>query len=466
MSKNMATRRYDFVVLGGGNSGLNAAHLAAKSGRRVAVIDPGPIGGLCNLGGCKPKKILVRATEVLDTVRHSGEHGITAHRVKIYWKRVIERKRALTSGITAEASLSLEKAGVTFISARPSFSSPSTLVVNGDEVGFDAALIATGSHPRQLTLPGAEHTITTDDFMNTTEIPKRMVVIGAGFSAFEFGQVAAWLGAEVDLLHRGARPFPEQEPEMIDALVEFSHSLGLHVWNNVQVKRIRKEHASFVVEGTASDGEHEWAADLVLNASGRPPNLDGLSLDRANVEATSRGVHTDGFLRSTTNRRIFAAGDVHDGYRYKLCTMACPEGHLAARNYLEGDVEPVNYEGVPQVLYTVPPLASVGLTEAATKEHGFRTEIVSSELSQLEVYKIEGEPMGRVKLVFNGSSKKLLGAHLYGAEAGENIHTFAMAVRLGLRRNQLAEFAFACPTRASGLLCMLQQYRGKGLTPH
>lgn len=191
----------------------------------------------------------MRATEILDTVRRSEEHGITASRAKIYWNQVIERKRALTSGITAEA--------------------------NGDKLEFDAALIATGSHPRQLTFPGSEHTITTDGFMDTADIPKRMVVIGAGFSAFEFGQVAARLGAEVHLLHRGARPwarpFPEQEPEMIDALVAFSRSLGLHVWNNVHVKRISKRRASFVVEGASTDGQHEWSADMVLNASGRSP---------------------------------------------------------------------------------------------------------------------------------------------------------------------------------------------------
>lgn len=222
----MKTQRYDFIVIGGGNSGLTPAHMVAEAGRRVAVIDPGPIGGLCNLGGCKPKKILVRATEVLDTVRRAGEHGIMASGVEVDWKRVIERKRALTSGISAEASHSLQKTGITCISGLPAFSSPSTLTVNGDEVEFDAGLVATGSHPRPLTFSGAEHTITTSDFMEATTIPKRVVVIGAGFSGFEFGQVAARLGAEVHLLHRGERPFTEQEPEMVDALTEFSRSLG------------------------------------------------------------------------------------------------------------------------------------------------------------------------------------------------------------------------------------------------
>lgn len=440
--------------------------MVAKAGRRVAVIDPGPLGGLCNLGGCKPKKILVRATEVLDMVRRAGEHGITARPVNIDWRQVIERKRALTGGVTIEAGLSLENAGITFISGRPRFSSPSTLAVNGEELEFDAALISTGSHPRRLPFPGAEHATTTDEFMETTDIPERVVVIGAGFSAFEFGQVAARLGAEVHLLHRGTRPLEGHEPEMIEALVESSRFLGLRVCNQVHVTCIRRKGAGFVVEGKAADGDREWPADLVLNASGRPPSLEGLALDRAEVETTSGGVRTDRFLRSLTNRRIFAAGDAHDGYRYKLCTMACLEGRVAARNYLEGDAEAMNYEGVPQVLYTVPPLASVGLTEAAARERGLGPQIISAELSQLEVYKIEGEPTGRVKLVFDVNDQRLLGTHIYGAEAGENIHIFAMAVRLGLQRRQLAELAFACPTRVSGLLCMLQQYRGQGLTAH
>lgn len=232
------------------------------------------------------------------------------------------------------------------------------------------------------------------------------------------------------------------------------------------MKRICRDGAAFTVYCSTEDGDQDWPADLVLNASGRPPSLEGLSLDRANVEVTSKGVRTDRFLRSPTNRRIFAAGDAHDGYTYKLCTMACLEGRIAARNYLEGDVESVNYEGIPQALYTVPPLASAGMTEAAAKARGVYTEVISSALSQLEVYKVEGQLIGQVKLIFDASSRKLLGAHLYSAEAGENIHIFAMAIRLGLTRNQLAELAFACPTRASGLLCMLQHYRGQGTTPH
>lgn len=463
----MPNQHFDFIVLGGGNAGLTPAHLVAEAGRRVAVIDPGPIGGLCNLGGCKPKKILVRATEILDTVRRSPNFGVEGNgNIRLNWGQVIDRKRAFSQPVTSESAASLAEAGIALLSGSPAFSSPSSLSVSDEEIEFGAALIATGSSPRRLMFPGAEHTLTTDGFMSNTAVPERMIVIGAGFSAFEFGQVAARLGAEVHLLHPGPHPLAGQDPELVRALMEFSRSLGLRVWDKATIRKIAHEGSGFIVEADTQAGMRRWAADLVLNAAGRVPNLDGLRLESANVDSNMHGVCVDPFLRSRSNRRIFAAGDAHDGYRFKLCTMACLEGRVAARNYLEGDVDPMNYMGVPQTLYTFPPLASVGLTESAAKERGHRIDVVRSELGKLEVYRIEGETVGMVKLIFDANDQRLLGAHLYGAEAGENIHIFAIAVRLGLTRSQLADLPFACPTRASGLLCMLQKYRGQGLTPH
>lgn len=457
---------FDFVVLGGGNAGLTAAHLVAQAGRRVAVIDPGPIGGLCNRGGCKPKKILVRATEVLEDVRQAGMHGIETGAVRIDWGRVIDRKADLTGSVTPEAMDALRAAGIALLSGHPAFLSPARLTVHGQEIAFGAALIATGSSPRRLTFPGAEQTITTDGFMALRTPPGRVVMLGAGFSAFEFGQVAARLGATVQLLHPGPRALAGQETEMVDALVAASRALGIRVWDRTRARRITRDGTAFVVEADTPDGVSRWPADVILNATGRLPNLDGLHLERAAVEADERGVRVDRFLRSPANRAVFAAGDAHDGSPAKLCTMACLEGRVAARNYLEGDVEPMDYRGVPQAVYTVPTLASVGLTETAAREQGREVAVIRADLAQLEVYQVEGEPEGRVKLIFDARTRALLGAHLYGAEAGEIIHVFAMAVRLGLTRDQLGDLAFACPTRASGLLCMVQQYRGQGLTPH
>lgn len=458
--------RFDFVVLGGGDAGLTAAHLVAQAGRKVAVVGTGPVGGLCNTGGCKPKKILVRATEVLEEVRNAGEHGVATGDVSIDWSRMIDRKERFRSSVPPEATGSLSEAGIELFTGFPAFSSRSGLVVGEQEIEFDAALISTGSSPRRLTFPGAEHTITTDGFLEMRTPPSRMVVVGAGFSAFEFGQVAARLGAEVNLLHPGPRALKGEDAEMVDALIESSRSLGLYVHDRTRVRRIFPDGEALAVEAETPDRVRRWKADVVLNASGRPPNLDGLGLERADVEASKRGVRNDRFLRSPSNRRIFAAGDAHDGHPYKLCTMACLEGRIAARNYLEGDVEPMDYRGVPQVVYTQPPLASVGLTEEAARKEATDVEVIRAGIGRLEPYSILGETEGLIKLIFDARTSRLLGAHLYGPEAGESIHVFAMAIRLGITREQLGRLAFACPTRTSGLLCMLQEYRGQGLTPH
>lgn len=375
-------------------------------------------------------------------------------------------QRALQRWVTAEAKESLTEAGIELLSGYPEFRSRSTLAVNDQIIEFDAALIPTGSSPRELTVPGAEHTITTNEFLDLRTPPSRMVVLGAGFSGFEFGQVAARLGGEVHLLHPGPHALKSEDTEMVDALIEFSRSFDLHVWDNAPVQRITADNGKFVVEADTPDGTRRWEADVVLNAAGRTPNLDGLQLEKADIEATEDGVQADAFLRNPSNRRIFTAGDAHDGYQYMLCTMACLEGRVAARNYLNDDVEPMDYSGVLQVVYTEPPLASVGLTEAEAEEQAPDVEVVRADVAELGPYSILGETEGSVKLLFDAQTACLLGAHLYAPEAGEHIHIFAMAVQLGLTRDQLGQLAFACPTRASGLLCLLEEYRGQGTTPH
>lgn len=457
---------FDFVVLGGGDAGLTAAHHVSQANRRVAVVDPGPIGGLCSRAGCKPKKTLVRATDVLDEIRHAREHGIHTDNVDIDWSRVIDRKERFASGTTAEATTSLADAGIELFQGYPEFCSRSRLAVNDRILEFEGVLISTGSSPRQLTFSGAEHAITTDEFLDLRAPPSRMVVIGAGFSAFEFGQVAARLGAEVHLLHPGSQPLKREDSEMVDALVEFSQSLGIEVWDNTDINRITPDDSDSIVEVDTPDGERRWQADVVLNAAGRTPNLDGLQLEAADIEANGNGVRANEFLRSPSNHRIFTAGDAHDGYQYMLCTLACQEGRIAARNYLEDDVESMDYQGVPQVVYTEPPLASVGLTEQKAEDQERDVDIVRAEMENLGPYKLLGETEGRAKLLFDTETSCLLGAHLYGSEAGENIHLFAIGVRLNLTREQLNQLAFACPTRASSLLCTVGQYRGKGTTPH
>ncbi len=443
----MDTRRFDFVALGGGNAGLTAASRVAAAGRTVALVDRGPIGGLCSLNGCNPKKVLVRATEVLDEIRHAARHGIDVPEPRIDWARVIDRKETFTHPVTAATERSLAEEGIAHVAGTPRFVGPHELVVESTRLETGAILIATGSTPRRLAFPGAELVRTTDDILALRTVPRELIVVGAGVVAFEFGQVFARLGSRVTCLAPRGRALGGHDESLVDALIEFSRRLGIDVRFQSPVGAVRRRGDRLSVEFTADGRASALDADFVLNAAGRVPSIDGLGLAEARVEADPRGIVVDAFLRSPTNRDVFAAGDAHG--RLQLSPVASYEGRVVARNLLEGDVERVDHAAVPKVLWTVPPLASVGLTEREARATDRDVSVVESDMANWRVYAIHGEPPARAKLVLDAQTGRVLGAHLYGPEAGEQIHVFALAIRFGISADDLRRTVYGYPTFGS-----------------
>src|SRR5215216_1811515 len=220
-------RSYDFLAIGGGNAGLTAASTAAAAGHRTALVDRGPIGGLCSLNGCNPKKVLVRSTELLDEIRHASRFGIEVAAPRIDWSRVIERKESFTKPVTPAAEASLKEQGIDLIQGSPRFVSRNALEVNGERIEVGSVVIATGSVPRTLSFEGAELAKTSDDILALRKIPDDLVIIGGGVVAMEFGQVFARLGARVKIVTPGRQVLSGEDEDMVAALMEFSASLGI-----------------------------------------------------------------------------------------------------------------------------------------------------------------------------------------------------------------------------------------------
>jgi glutathione reductase (NADPH) len=443
----METRRYDFVAIGGGNAGLTAAARVAGAGRRVALVDRGPIGGLCSLNGCNPKKVLVRATEVLDEIRHAARHGIEVGEPRIDWSRVIDRKEGFTRPVTPASERSLAEQGIDLVRGAPRFEGRHDLIVEGTRLQADAVLVATGSTPRPLDFPGAELVQTTDDILALRRIPRDLVVVGAGVVAFEFGQVFARLGARVTVLAPRGRALAGHDPDLVESLIRFSGDLGVKVMFHTPVKAVQRRGDHLAVEFEADGKAGTLDADFVLNAAGRVASIGELGLDAAGVTTDARGVVVDDFLRSPSNRDVFAAGDAHG--RFQLSPVASYEGRIVARNLLEGDAERVAYESIPKVLWTVPPLASVGLTEPEARARGLAVSVATSDMAEWKVYAIHGDPVARAKVLVASGSGRILGAHLYGDGAGEKIHVFALAIRFGISADDLRRTVYGYPTLAS-----------------
>ncbi|GAC1430439.1 MAG: NAD(P)/FAD-dependent oxidoreductase [Thermoanaerobaculia bacterium] len=441
--------RYNMVVIGGGNTGLAAANRVAAAGRRVALVDKGPIGGLCSLAGCNPKKVFVRASEALDHVRRAAEHGIDVGKVSIDWERVWRRKHSFTDPVPESTERGLADKGVTRLHGFARFTSPDTLVAEGEELRADAFVIATGSTPRRLSVPGGELAKTTDDILEVRQPPERMVIIGAGVVAFEFAHVFVRVGTRVTILMRTRRALAGFDDDFAQLAVDFARTIGIEIIADSNIARLRESAGAVIVEYNSGNGAELREADFVLNAAGRVAAIEGLDLQAGGIETWKRGVAVDEFLRSRTNRRVFAGGDVHG--ILQLSPVASYEGRVIARNFLEGDVLKADYGTVPQAIYTTPPLASVGLTEGEARAAGLAVDVRMSDMKSWKVYAIAGEPVAHAKVIADRATGRILGAQLFGAGADDNIHFFALAIRCGLTTTDLKDAVYAYPTFASAI---------------
>ena len=440
---------YDLVVIGGGNTGLSASYGVAAAGRRVALVDRGPVGGLCSLAGCNPKKIFVRATEVLDEVRRAGEHGIETGDVSIDWHKVWRRKKSFTDPVPAETEASLRTRGIELIRGEARFVGPDRIAAGERVLTAEGFVVATGSHPRRLDFPGHELVRTSNDVLEIEEPPASMAIIGSGVVAFELGQVFARLGTKVTMLMRHDRALTGFDEDFIESVLRFSEDLGIEFWKHTEVRAASRAENGVRLDLQRAGRSISMEADYVLNASGRVASIESLNLPAAGVAWTERGVTVDAYLRSPGNRRVFAGGDAH-GER-ELSPVASYEGRVIARNFLKGNAERVDYSRVPSAVFTVPPLASVGMTEQEARRAGRPVEVASNDMTAWKVYAMAGEPVACAKVVAEKGTGLILGAQLFEAGAAENIHIFALAMRAGMTTEQFRELVFVYPTFSSAL---------------
>jgi glutathione reductase (NADPH) len=276
-----------------------------------------------------------------------------------------------------------------------------------------------------------------------------MAILGAGVVAFEFGQVFARLGSKVTILMRRGRALAGFDDDFIEPVVEFTKRLGVDFLAESQFHSVSRTNGGLRVKISVRGESRSIEADFVLNAAGRVANVESLGLARAGVELNGNGVAVDAYLRSPDNRRIFVGGDAH-GER-QLSPVASYEGRVIARNFLGGDVQKVDYATIPRAVFTVPPLASVGLTEEEARRAGRTVDVAVHDMTNWKVYAIAGEPIARAKLVTEKGTGRILGAQLFGAGAAETIHTFALAMHAGITANQFRELVFVYPTFSSAL---------------
>lgn len=446
------SERYDLVAVGTGSAATSAALACNANGWDVAVVDRRLYGGTCALRGCDPKKVLVGAADALDWTRRMEGRGLSAEGLRIDWTDLVAFKRSFTRSVPEDRERTFREAGVDTLHGRARFTARDTLSVDGDAIEADHVLVASGAKPRPLDMPGEEHLTRSDEFLELDELPDRIAFVGGGYISFEFAHVAARAGADATILHRSERVLKAFEADLVDRLVEATREAGIRVRTNAPVTEVEETGEGLMVH--TDDGVDAVPCDLAVHGAGRVPALEDLGLEAAGVERDRDGVVVDEHLRSPSNSRVYAAGDAAATPGWPLTPVAGAEGEVAAAN-MQGDEETVDYEGTASVVFTIPPMARVGLTEAEAREQDIDLEVREGDMSDWYSYeRVAAEPAA-YKVLVEEETDRIVGAHLLGERAEETINLFALAVRQGIPASELRELPWAYPTHASDVAYMV-----------
>lgn len=448
-------KEYDLVVIGTGSAASTVASRCRAAGWNVAIIDSRPFGGTCALRGCDPKKVFVGAAEAVDWVRRMAGKGIKGKGMKIDWPALMRFKNTFTGPVPRRREEGFRKAGIATFSGRARFVDRTAVQVGKDTLIGRHVLIATGAHPAPLSIAGEEHLITSDQFLELQKLPSRISFVGGGYISFEFAHVAARAGAKVRILHRGARPLTGFDPDLVATLVRASEVIGIPIQLSTAVEAIEKKGSRFIVHASREGKKLKLETDLVVHGAGRVPEVEDLDLDKAGVQSEKRGVSVNEFLQSVSNPPVYAAGDAAATEGLPLTPVASMEGRVVAANLLNGNHQKPNYAGVPTVVFTVPPLASVGLQEAAATERGLRITVNRGDTSGWYSSRRVGMKYSGYKVLVEEGSNRIVGAHLLGPHAEETINLFALAIRLGLTTDQLKEMRYSYPSHSDDVSYMV-----------
>lgn len=444
---------YDLVAIGTGTAAKIVAMRARAANWRVAIIDSRPFGGTCALRGCDPKKMMIQGAKAADHAHRMRDKGVNGE-VSIDWAELMRFKRGFTESIPEKHGDMFSDKGIDAYQGEARFTGPNTLEVDGTTLEARHVLIATGAEPATLGIPGEEHLIDNERFLELEVLPSRIVLVGGGYIAAEFSHLAARAGAQVTVLQHGERMLKPFDPDLVEWLMASFRDKGIDVRTRTNVDAIEKTASGYCVR-TSSNGETGTVeADLVVHAAGRIPALGALNLEAAGIETEKGRLSLNEHLQSTSNPAVYAAGDAAQ-VGPPLTPVSSHDAKVVAANLVEGKRHTPNYKGVPSVAFTIPPIASAGLNEAQAHEQGLKFRVSSQHTTDWFTAQQAAESVYGFKVLIEEETEQVLGAHLVGPNADEVINVFALAIRHGLTTTELKTTMFAYPTGASDIGSML-----------
>jgi len=445
--------KYDLVIIGGGVGGLVSASGAAQLGARVAMVEKtGSLGGDCLHWGCVPTKRLVHSAKVAMMARRAGEFGVKCGPVTVDFPEVMASMKRVQAKIALNDDPErFRKMGVDVIFGSGSFEDEHTFNVEGRRLAGKKFLIATGSSPAVLPIPGLKEVgaLTNITALGLEKLPASIIILGAGPIGIEFAQVFSRLGSKVTILEKKGQILPREDKELSEALHALLVEEGIRIVTCKGFSGIRRIGNAKAIIAACEGGDKTFTAEEIMSAIGRSPNVEGLGLGAAGVEYDKRKGIKAGPSLKTTQGHIYAAGDVTGPF--KFTHMAEYQAGLAVSNALFPLVKrKVDYRVVPWVTFADPELARVGLTEAEARAKYDKVSVYRQPFDGVDRALLEGEGKGLIKIVV-GKKKQILGAHILGPGAGELIHEYVVAMKAKLPITAISGTIHVYPTVSQGL---------------
>jgi glutathione reductase (NADPH) len=442
---------YDLFVIGAGSGGVRAARIAAGHGAKVAIAEEHRVGGTCVIRGCVPKKLLVYGAHFAEDLADARRFGWDVPECKFDWPTLRDNVLAEVSRLEGIYGETLGNHHVEIIKERAVITGPQSVrIASGKEITAKTILVATGGWPIRPEFPGSEFGITSNEVFNLDVMPKRVVIAGGGYIANEFAGIFHEFGAKVTIVNRGDKILRGYDEQIRDRLLQISMTKGIEFRFNAPFQEITKnDDGTFHVVMKGCD---PIDADLVLFATGRAPKIEGLGLETAGVELTEKGaIKVDEFSK-TNVESIYAVGDVTD--RIQLTPVAIREGQAFADTVFGNKPSKVDYNSVPSAVFSHPPLAGVGMTEAEAK----------NKLGTIRTYTSDFRPMKNVlagrnerslyKMVVDASNDVVVGLHMIGPDAPEILQAAAVAVKAKLTKADFDATVALHPSMAEELVLL------------
>ncbi len=447
----MADYDYDLFVIGAGSGGVRASRVAAAHGAKVAIAEEYRVGGTCVIRGCVPKKLLVYGAHFAEDLKDARRFGWNVPDCDFDWAVLRDNVLAEVDRLNGAYTHTLDNHGVEIVHERATVSGPNEVTLaSGRKITAGKILIAVGARPAVPHCPGSEHGITSNEVFHLDALPKRVLIAGAGYIANEFAGIFNEFGSKVTLINRSDVILRGYDEQIRDRLLQISMTKGIDFRFHAEFRGIEKQaDGSLKVSMT----NHEpLEVDLVLFATGRVPNTEGLGLAEAGVELDDKGAIVVGADNQSSVDSIYAVGDVTN--RVQLTPVAIREGQAFADTVFGNKPTTVDYTSIPAAVFSHPPIAGVGLTEGQAKQKYGSVRVYTSDFRPMKNVLANRNERALYKMVCEADSGKVLGLHMIGPDAPEILQAAAIAVKAGLTKADFDQTVALHPSMAEELVLM------------